>query len=53
MKEIFKWVKKFFKWHEQRCWSFMDMFRLDWYKMWWVAFAEGVLFTLFWVWLLG
>jgi len=51
--DITAWLTKFFDWHERRCWSFANMFKLDWYAMWWIAFFEGIVFTLIWTWILS
>lgn len=48
-------TKRFFKdlyeWHKDACYQFQYKLRLSDYAMWWVTFLEGVLLTLFFMWL--
>lgn len=52
-KDIKVWFEKFFEWHENQLWSFASLFKIDWYVMCWIAFFEGIVFTLIWIWILS
>jgi hypothetical protein len=45
-------LEKFRDWHEKQIFGFQDAMKLDDYHMYWLAFGEGIVLTLLFLWII-